>query len=145
MKKVIGGISIVMALVIGIVPVFTDCLSQGKSLQLANGKTVPMKCHWTGIAEIAVAVPLVLVGLAQIFSKRKETTNLASLFGVVLGTLAVLFPTALIGVCANPSMLCNMVMRPMLIAAGSIAGVASLVLLVISNLMPSRANVETVA
>ena len=58
MRKIMGGISIVLALVIGILPVFTDCLSQGRSLELANGKTVPMKCHWTGIAEIGVAVPL---------------------------------------------------------------------------------------
>lgn len=134
MKKLMGGITIVMALVLGIVPLFTDCLSQGRALELANGKTVPMKCHWTGIAEIGVAIPLGLVGISQIFSKRKETFNLTSLFGVVLGALAIAFPTVLIGVCANPDMLCNMVMRPTLIAGGSIAIAASLVVIATSNL-----------
>jgi hypothetical protein len=56
-----------------------------------------------------------------------------------------MFPTALIGVCANPSMLCNMVMRPTLIAGGAIAGIASLIVLGTSNLMPSRMKVEQVA
>jgi hypothetical protein len=134
MRKTMGVVSIVMALVLGIVPAFTDCLSQGRILELANGKTVPMKCHWTGIAEIGVAIPLGLVGLSQIFSKRKETYNLSSLFGVLLGALAIAFPTFLIGVCANPDMLCNMIMKPTLIAAGSIAMAASLVILITSNI-----------
>jgi hypothetical protein len=145
MKRIVGGISIIMALVLGIVPAFTDCLSQGRTLELANGKTVPMKCHWTGIAEIGVAVPLVIVGIAQIVSKRKETINLASILGVALGTMAILFPTALIGVCANPDMLCNSAMRPTLIAGGTIAGIASLILLVTTNLVPPRMNVEPAA
>jgi hypothetical protein len=145
MKKVMGGITIVMALVLGLVPVFTDCLSQGRALELANGKTVPMKCHWTGIAEIGVAVPLAIVGISQIISKRKETVSQASMFGVTLGALAILFPTALIGVCANPDMSCNMVMRPTLIAGGAIAGIASLIVLGTANLMPSRMKVEQVA
>src|SRR4030042_5419130 len=133
MKKVMAGIIIAMALVIGIVPLFTDCLSQGRSLELANGKTVPMKCHWTSLAEIGVAVPLGLVGVSQIASKRKESYNILSLFGVSLGTLAILFPTALIGVCANPDMICNSIMKPTLIAAGTLAIAASIVFFVVSR------------
>jgi len=127
MRKFLGSISIVMALVMGILPAFTDCQSQGRSLALANGKTVPMKCHWTGIASIAVAVPLGVVGISEILSKRKETSNVLSIFGVTLGAFAILLPTSLIGVCANPDMLCNMIMKPALILTGSIAIVASAV------------------
>lgn len=127
MKKIMGGLTIILALVIGILPVFTDCLSQGRTLELANGKTVPMKCHWTGIAEIGIAVPLGLVGIFDIVGKRKESFTFLSSFGVVLGALAILFPTILIGVCANPDMLCNMLMRPGLVLSGSLAIAASLV------------------
>jgi len=130
MRKLMGGISIVLALVIGILPAFTDCQSQGRSLELANGKTVPMKCHWTGIASIGVAVPLGLVGLSEILSKRKETFNILSMFGVVLGALAILFPTVLIGVCANPDMVCNMIMKPALILSGTLAVGASMIFFV---------------
>jgi hypothetical protein len=97
MKKIMGVVSIVLALGIIALPFFTDCQSQGRSLELANGKTVPMKCHWTGIAEIGVAIPLGLVGIFEIVSKRKETFNFLSGSGTVLGALVILFPTALIG------------------------------------------------
>lgn len=128
-----GGFSIILALVIGILPIFTDCQSQGRSLELVNGKTVPMKCHWTGIAEIGVAIPLGLVGVSEILSKRKETFNFLSLMGVALGSLAILFPTVLIGVCANPDMVCNMIMKPGLVLSGSLAIVASVVVFITSR------------
>lgn len=128
-----GVVTIVLALVIGILPAFTDCLSQGKTLELVNGKTVPMKCHWTGIAEIGMAIPLLLVGIFEITSKRKETFFVLSVFGIVLGALVILFPTFLIGVCANPDMLCNMIMKPGLVLSGAMVIVASLVVFVSSR------------
>ena len=135
MKKVMGVFSIVLALAIGILPMFTDCLSQGKALELANGKTVPMKCHWTGIAEIGVALPLAVVGIFEIVSKRKETFNFLSGTGVALGAMAILFPTTLIGVCANPSMLCNMVMKPGLVLSGALAIAVSAVVFIAARKM----------
>ena len=44
-----------------------------------------------------------------------------------LGALALLFPTRLIGVCANPAMPCNLVEKPALIYSGIVAIGASLV------------------
>ena len=129
MKKIMGVLIVVLALVIGIVPLFTDCLSQGRSLTTTDGKVVPMKCHWTAIAEIAAAIPLGLVGIFNIFSKRKESSTMLSVLGIALGTLVILLPTTLIGVCANPTMLCNMVMKPTLISAGGLSIAASLVVL----------------
>lgn len=127
MYKTLGVVIIVLALVIGIVPQFTDCLAQGRSLKTTDGKSVPMKCHWTSMAEIGMAVPLALVGLTHFTSKRRETKRTAGLFGITLGALAVLFPTVLIGVCANPDMICNMVEKPVLILGGTLAAAASLV------------------
>jgi hypothetical protein len=132
MKKVLGVSLIVMALVIGIVPLFTDCQSQGKAMVLQNGMTAPMKCYWTAIAEIGIAIPLGLVGLANLLSRRKESSAGMGVVGLSLGALAVAFPTALIGVCANPMMLCNMVMRPTLMLSGIIAMAASAGLIVMS-------------
>jgi hypothetical protein len=115
--KVIAVILIVLALVIGIVPQFTDCQSQGKAITLANGKTIPMKCHWTGIAELAVAVPLAICGSLLFFSKRKETRLVLAVLGIVLGAFAILFPTGLIGVCSS-GMLCEILMSPVLVLSG---------------------------
>ena len=108
--KYTGAAVLILALVIGILPQFTDCLSQGRALTTTTGMTVPMKCHWTAIGEIAVATPLGLIGITSIFSKRKETHRALAMLGVVMGALAISLPTWLIGVCSSPMMLCNSVL-----------------------------------
>jgi hypothetical protein len=123
--KATGIALIVLALVIGIVPVFTDCQSQGRALNLQNGKTVPMKCHWTGVAEAALALPLVGAGVAMILSRRKETHRSLAAVSGLLGITAILLPTVLIGVCSSPDMICNMIMRPALIMGGVLATAVS--------------------
>ncbi|OGO28261.1 MAG: hypothetical protein A2136_00305 [Chloroflexi bacterium RBG_16_54_11] len=130
--KIIAAVLIVMALVIGIVPQFTDCASQGRALTLENGKTVPMKCHWTGQAEIAIAVPLLVLGGLVFFNRRRETLRALFILGIVLGVLAILLPTVLIGVCVSPDMLCNSAMKPTLIFTGIVTVIASLIGLFLS-------------
>jgi hypothetical protein len=102
MKTVLGAVMIVMALVLAIAPVFTDCESQGKMLTTADGRSVSMKCHWTGIAEIAAAIPLGIAGIYALRGRRKETTRFAGIIGAVSGAMAILLPTFMIGVCGNP-------------------------------------------
>lgn len=133
MNKTMGILMIVLALVIAIVPLFTDCLANGKTLTTADGRSVPMKCHWTAIAEIGMAVPLALIGVFNITSKRKETFSTLNLISTILGAFVILFPTVLIGVCANPMMSCNMIMKPTLILSGILVIGASLVALVTSR------------
>jgi hypothetical protein len=130
MNKTMGILLIVLALVIAIVPITTDCLANGRSLTTADGKSVPMKCHWTAIAEIGLAVPLFLVGIFDITSKRRETFRTLNLIGLALGALVIAFPTVLIGVCANKMMPCNMIELPALILSGILVMGASLVTLV---------------
>ena len=50
MQKPLSILLLLFALFIAIVPVFSDCQSQGRSLTTADGRSIPMKCHWTGIA-----------------------------------------------------------------------------------------------
>ncbi len=123
--KVIAGVIIVLALVSAVVPQLTNCASQGRALTLENGKTVPMKCFWTAEAALATAVPLTLLGGLMFFNKRKETQRALAVLGLALGGFLILLPTALIGVCAMPEMLCNSVMRPTMIFSGIITMVAS--------------------
>jgi putative Mn2+ efflux pump MntP len=124
---------VVLALVIGIVPQFTDCQSQGRALELPTGKTVAMKCHWSATAELALAIPIAAVGVLLGFSRRKESMRNLSILGIVLGAVTILVPTVLIGVCASADMLCNSVMRPLLILMGVLLVVISVVTLLASN------------
>jgi hypothetical protein len=130
--KVIGGLLIALALLIAVVPMFTDCQSQGRSLTLANGREIPMKCHWTGLAELGLAAPLFVVGALTTASRRKESLRNLSLIAAVAGIVVILLPTRLIGVCANPDMDCNSIMKPALILAGSLVVGLGLVGLVLS-------------
>ena len=88
--KVIGALLAVLALVTSIVPLFSDCQSQGKQMTLANGMAIPMKCHWSGRAELALAIPLLAMGVFLIFSKRTESLRNLSLTSLVTGVLIIL-------------------------------------------------------
>ena len=120
----------ILAIVIGVMPLFFNCQYDGKTLVLANGREVPMKCYWTARAALAVAVPLLAVGLLMAFSRRAETLRALGILGAILGVMAILLPTLLIGVCQHAGASCSLVMKPTLVLAGilaigvSLAGVA---------------------
>ena len=136
--KVLGIGLVVLALVAGILPMFTDCQSQGKAIELANGKTIPMKCHWTAQSEIAMAVPLFGLGIVMGVVKRKESRRIIAGIGALLGIFVILLPTALVGVCASADMLCNSVMKPTLILSGILIIAISIATLVMSERRPEQ-------
>ena len=131
--KIAAAAIVILALVIGIVPQFTDCQSQGRALVLQNGKTVAMKCHWTAQSEIAMAVPLLGLGVVMGVSKRKESRRIIAGLGMLLGVFAILLPTVLVGVCASADMLCNSVMKPTLILSGILVIAISVGTLIMSE------------
>ncbi len=131
MNKFLGVALVILALAIAIVPSFTDCQSQDRALTTTNGKTVLMKCHWTGIAEIGVAVPLLAVGVLMAADRRKGNLRNLGIIGVLLGGLAIAFPVGLIGVCQTPTMICHAVMRPALMVLGSSVVIGSFAAMVV--------------
>ena len=133
MHRILGTAMIILALVLAIAPVFSDCESGGKMLTTADGRSVSMKCHWTGIAEIAAAVPLGIAGIYATRARRKETTRFAAIVGAGSAVIALLLPTVLIGTCMSPTMLCNLLMRPILLAAGILAVVVSIALFFVAR------------
>ncbi|MDD4859679.1 MAG: DUF4418 family protein, partial [Dehalococcoidales bacterium] len=76
-------------------------------------------CHWSGIAEIGVAIPMYAVGAIMTTHRSRKVLSILSVLGIVFGGLAVAFPTRLIGVCPTPTMICSTVMKPALIWLGS--------------------------
>ena len=128
--KVIAAILIILALIVGIVPQFTDCLAQGREIEMPNGKTIPMKCHWTRQAEVAVALPLLVVGVLMLFSHRRSAQRILAAVALILGISAILVPAYLIGTCASAEMICNLLMKPILLFAGIVVVATSVVALV---------------
>jgi hypothetical protein len=130
--KYLGIFIIILALVIAVLPQFTDCHSQGRTLTLENGKTVDMKCHWTAIAELILGILLAAVGGMLVFTTQKQARITLSFLGGLMGIFVVLVPVTLIGVCASDMMLCNSVMKPSLILSGILVVVASMTGMIIS-------------
>jgi hypothetical protein len=131
--KVLAVVIIVMALVVGVVPQFTNCFHEGKTVALANGTQAPMKCLWTAMGELAMAVPVLGVGAMLTISRQKETRRGLAVLGVILGAFVIALPTQLIGVCSHPDATCNMVMKPAMIFAGAVVMAASVGILLISE------------
>lgn len=79
-----------------------------KLLQLSSGMMVPMKCNWSGRAEVIMGI-VVMAASLLIFLMKKEGGKKA--LGIMLGILGIAIltiPTKLgIGICANPHMACH--------------------------------------
>jgi hypothetical protein len=127
-----------LAVLIAVVPPLTECAREGKAVATAAGGQVPMKCHWTAVASIALAIPLLVTGVMQWFNKRKESQRALSILGAVMGVIVVLLPTALIGVCAHPDATCNLIMRPSLILMGTLVVGINLFNLIVVERRPEQ-------
>lgn len=130
--KMLAVFIVFLAVLISVVPQFTDCESQGRALTLQDGRQIPMKCHWTARAELVAGIPLFAVGVLLFTSHSKETKNRLSILGLILGAFVILLPTGLIGVCLSADMLCNSIMKPFLILMGSLVVAISLAVLAFS-------------
>lgn len=137
--KIPGSVIIVSALLIAGAAYLYNCAADGRALTTMDGRQVPMKCFWTAVAEVSVVLPLVILGAMYIVSKRKETQRNLSILSVALGVLVMLYPTYLIGVCANPDMDCNAIMRPAMLFLGTIVAATGLVTLFVSQRQPELA------
>jgi hypothetical protein len=135
MHKFLGVSLMVLAVALMVLPAFSDCQSQGKALTTSTGKEIPMKCHWTGLAEIGVGVPLLAVGAMMTVNRRRSNGMNLGFMGILLGGLAIAFPAFIIGVCATPTMICHTLMKPALMTLGSVAVVGSLAAVVTSRKM----------
>jgi hypothetical protein len=122
----------ILAVGIAAIPQFTDCLSHGRHLTLADGREIPMKCHWTAQAELGLGLPILAVGALMVGSRRKQSLRGLGLLGLALGAIVIALPTELIGVCGNPAMVCNSTMKPALILMGALVAAISLVTVVVS-------------
>lgn len=152
--RVLAGIVMVMGLVIGVVPQFINCEARsgtmpgvtadsgiataGSAMPSASAVKPKMKCLWTARAEIGVAAPLFAVGVLMLLSRRKETRLVLALPAAVLGAVAMLLPTALIGVCAASGAICRTALLPTVLIAGGLTVAASIAMLAADQLRPQK-------
>ena len=104
MNKILIGLqALAAAALIGAIKIWAPVC--GKMLELANGNQVPMKCHWAGLAAIAISV-IILAAAVMALLAKKEYKGLMVVNAVAAVVLFLVF-TSLIGVCASAEMRCQ--------------------------------------
>ncbi len=106
-------------LLVAITPTWLLPVCQGL-MQLANGKTTPMRCHYTASAELVIGGLAAIIGLMLVFVKEIETYKRLSNLVIVLGAAIVLTPIYILPTCAHPDMACNIGTKPALLLLGGL-------------------------
>lgn len=113
-NRFLSGIVVaVLGLLTALVPVyiFPPCT---KVIETAAGGTMPMKCFWSGQAEIGIGLLILCGGILMIIFQSPLTRIGVSCMTALAGVLAFLVPALLIGGCAMPTMACRMTTFPAL-------------------------------
>ncbi|MDR0877983.1 MAG: DUF4418 family protein [Treponema sp.] len=118
-----------LLIAIGPYTLFPVCESMG---------TMIMKCFWTRRAELGIGLLIAILGILTILFKSPQI-RLGLGIGVFLnGALALLIPTALIGVCADPHEPCRLLTLPSLSVLSGIL----IALALVNGILLARRSVQ---
>lgn len=124
-KPTIGIIVIALGVLLSLIPLilFPVC---NNIIELTNGKTLFMKCHWTARAELLVGILMIFDGMLIISFKKHETGLALSIMLFLLGLMALLIPTEVIGMCETITMPCRVGTKPALIVVSVITMIVAI-------------------
>lgn len=127
-KKICNILAIVasIVLIIGLKTFATPCEGM---IETAKGMEVPMKCHWTDVALLYLAVATIVVGIANIIKNSKSTLEL---IGMGVLTIAITMNNVGIGVCKMEGMACH-TMKTFAIVIGVVFIVLGILQMFIKN------------
>lgn len=127
-KKICNIIAIVasVVLIIGLKTFATPCEGM---IETAKGMEVPMKCHWTDVALLYLAVATIVVGIANIIKNSKSTLEL---IGMGALAIAITMNNVGIGVCKMEGMACH-TMKTFAIVIGVVFIVLGILQMFIKN------------
>lgn len=118
-KPAVGIITIVLGALVALIPqlIFPVCTG---TIELMNGKTLFMKCHWTAMTELLVGILIVLDGILIIIFKKQETRLALSIILFLFGLTSLLISTLVIGMCETATMPCRIGTEPAIIVVSVI-------------------------
>jgi hypothetical protein len=130
-----GIVIVLLGLFVVLVPavIFPTCETQ---IETAAGGTVPMRCFWSGRAEIGIGALIAASGLLMLAFRPALVRAGIAVATALLGVLGILIPTVLIGGCESPMMDCNTTTFPAVIVANSLI----VVVCVITALVLARSD-----
>jgi hypothetical protein len=124
-KPTVGIIAIALGALVALIPkvIFPVCTNM---LELTNGKTLFVNCHWTAMTELLLGILIVFDGILMILFKKHETRFALSIMLFLLGLSVLLVPTVVIGMCTTATMACRVGTEPGLIVVGLITMVVGI-------------------
>ncbi len=127
-KKICNILAIVasIVLIIGLKTFATPCEGM---IETVKGMEVPMKCHWTDVALLYLAVATIVVGIANIIKNSKSTLEL---IGMGVLAIAITMNNVGIGVCKMEGMACH-TMKTFAIVIGVVFIVLGILQMFIKN------------
>ena len=97
--------AVVMAAIATVSAVMGGCTTM---LELASGSSMPMKCHWTFVADTFIGIIGIVIALAAIICKEQSGRRAAAIGYIVTAAVAACMPASFgIGLCANAEMHCH--------------------------------------
>ncbi len=124
-KPTTGIVAITLGILVALTPIaiFPVCTDM---IELMNGKTLFMKCHWTAMAELLVGILIVFDGMLIMGFKKHETRTALSIMLFLFGLTALVIPTVVIGMCETATMACRVGTEPALIVVSVITMVVGI-------------------
>lgn len=83
-----------------------------------DGSAEP-SCYWAWRATLGVAAVIAILAIVRIFETDEGERRGLSLGCALLGALAAAVPGSIIALCSDPTMSCNVVMRPFVVCIGA--------------------------
>lgn len=138
-KPTVGIIAIGLGILVALIPevIFPVCTDM---IELVNGKTLFMKCHWTARSELVIGLLIIFDGILLIGFRKREVSTALSIMLFLLGLSGLLIPTALIGMCKTDAMPCRVGTEPALIVASTIVMVLGIGNTLIQSVFRSEAG-----
>lgn len=133
-KPTVGIVVIVLGVLVALIPIviFPVC---GNMIELMNGKSIFMKCHWTAMAEVLLGILMVFDGMLIMIFKNWEARIALSIMSFLFGLIVLLIPTVVIGMCETATMACRVGTEPALIVMSvitMIVGIGNILFLISS-------------
>ena len=116
--KLFGLMVAIFGLLLTITPVYIFPPCQ-ESLITVSGASVPMKCFWSGRAELAIGLLICAGGILLIFFSSFQARLALSLLLFLACLLALAVPVFLIGGCKLETMACQMTTFPAVLVLAS--------------------------
>ena len=125
-NRFLSGIAVgLLGLLISLVParIFPPCT---KLVETVAGGAVPMKCFWSGQAEIGIGLLVLCGGVLLMLFKQPLVRMGIGMMTALTGVLGILIPTVFIGGCEMETMPCRIATFPALVLLNSLVVLVSL-------------------